>query len=84
MRPRHGLSAARDKVHGQGLLAALALALLLGATGMLAQGELNARFRAQAQARELLDQAHAALAQAALPDTRALAALADMVVSRSH
>jgi len=40
--------------------------------------------RAQAQARELLDRAHAALAQAALPDTRALAALADMVVSRSH
>ena len=46
MRPRHGLAAARDKVGGQGLIAALALALLLGATGMLAQGELNARFRA--------------------------------------
>ena len=59
MRPRHGLTAARHKVHGQGLLAALALALLLGATGMLAQGELNARFRAQAQARSL-----SALAQA--------------------
>ncbi|MCO5109554.1 MAG: polyprenyl synthetase family protein [Burkholderiaceae bacterium] len=40
--------------------------------------------RAQAQARDLLDQAHAALGQTALPDTRALAALADMVVSRSH
>ena len=40
--------------------------------------------RAQAQARDLLDQAHAALEQTALPDTRALAALADMVVSRSH
>ena len=40
--------------------------------------------RAQAQARDLLDQAHAALEQTALTDTRALAALADMVVSRSH
>ena len=40
--------------------------------------------RAKAQAKELLDQAHSALAQTALPDTRALAALADMVVSRSH
>ena len=59
MRPRHGLAAARDKVGGQGLIAALALALLLGATGMLAQGELNARFRAQAQAHSL-----SALAQA--------------------
>ena len=40
--------------------------------------------RAQAHARELLDEAHAALARSGLPDTRALAALADMVVRRSH
>ena len=40
--------------------------------------------RAQVHARELLAQAHAALAASGLPDTRALAALADMVVSRSH
>jgi len=40
--------------------------------------------RAQAHARELLAEAHAALAASGLPDTRALAALADMVVSRSH
>ena len=40
--------------------------------------------RAQAYARELLDEAHAALARSGLPDTRALAALADMVVRRSH
>ena len=40
--------------------------------------------RAQAYARELLVQAMAALDAAALPDTRALAALAQMVVNRSH
>ena len=40
--------------------------------------------RAQAYARELLVQALAALDAAALPDTRALAALAHMVVNRSH
>ena len=40
--------------------------------------------RAQAYARELLVQAQAALDAAALPDTRALAALAQMVVNRSH
>ena len=40
--------------------------------------------RAQAYARELLVQALAALNAAALPDTRALAALAQMVVNRSH
>ena len=40
--------------------------------------------RAQAHAQELLAQAHAALARSGLPDTRALAALADMVVGRSH
>ena len=40
--------------------------------------------RAQAYARELLVQALAALDAAALPDTRALAALAQMVVNRSH
>ena len=40
--------------------------------------------RAQAHARELLAEAHAALAASGLHDTRALAALADMVVSRSH
>jgi farnesyl diphosphate synthase len=39
---------------------------------------------AQAHARELLAEAHAALARSGLPDTRALAALADMVVQRSH
>ena len=40
--------------------------------------------RAGAYARELLQQAHAALASTGLPDQRALAALADMVVNRSH
>ncbi|MFT4240875.1 MAG: polyprenyl synthetase family protein [Acidovorax sp.] len=40
--------------------------------------------RAQAYARELLAQAHAALAASGLQDTQALAALADMVVRRSH
>ena len=40
--------------------------------------------RARAHAQELLDEAHAALARSGLPDTRALAALADMVVRRSH
>ncbi len=40
--------------------------------------------RAQAYAQELLQESHAALAQSGLPDTRALAALADMVVRRSH
>ncbi|MCW5223148.1 polyprenyl synthetase family protein [Verminephrobacter aporrectodeae subsp. tuberculatae] len=39
--------------------------------------------RAQAQAQELLEQAHAALARSGLPDARALAALADMLVRRS-
>nr|WP_085942454.1 farnesyl diphosphate synthase [Acidovorax sp. NO-1] len=40
--------------------------------------------RAQAYAQELLAEAHEALARSGLPDTRALAALADMVVRRSH
>lgn len=40
--------------------------------------------RAQAHAGELRVEAHAALAASGLPDTRALAALADMVVNRSH
>jgi farnesyl diphosphate synthase len=40
--------------------------------------------RAQAHARELLAEAHAALAASGLRQTHALAALADMVVSRSH
>ena len=40
--------------------------------------------RAQAYAQELLAEAHVALARSGLPDTRALAALADMVVRRSH
>lgn len=39
---------------------------------------------AQAHARELQVQAHAALARSGLADTRALAALADMVVDRTH
>ena len=39
---------------------------------------------AQAYAEALRTQAHAALAASGLPDTRALAALADMVVRRSH
>jgi farnesyl diphosphate synthase len=39
---------------------------------------------ARAHADELLGEAHAALARSGLPDTRALAALADMVVRRSH
>ena len=39
--------------------------------------------RAQAHARELLAQALAALARSGLPDTRALAALAEMVVRRT-
>src|SRR3990167_4059469 len=40
--------------------------------------------RAQAYAQELLVEAHAALVSSGLPDTRALAGLADMVVRRSH
>lgn len=40
--------------------------------------------RAQAYAQELLVEAHSALARSGLPDTRALAALADMVVRRSY
>ena len=40
--------------------------------------------RAQAHAQELLHEAQAALVRSALPDTRALGALADMVVRRSH
>lgn len=40
--------------------------------------------RAQAYAQELLGEAHAALARSGLPDARALAALADMVVRRSY
>ena len=40
--------------------------------------------RAQAYAQELLAEAHAALGRSGLPDTRALAARADMVVRRSH
>lgn len=39
---------------------------------------------AQEYAGQLLEQAHAALAASGLPDVRALAALADMVVRRSH
>jgi farnesyl diphosphate synthase len=40
--------------------------------------------QARAHADELCTLAHAALARSGLPDTRALAALADMVVSRTH
>ena len=40
--------------------------------------------QARAHAAELCALAHAALARSGLPDTRALAALADMVVSRTH
>lgn len=40
--------------------------------------------QARAHADGLLRDAHAALAASGLPDTRALAALADMVVNRSH
>ena len=40
--------------------------------------------RAQSHAQELLGEAQTALARSGLPDTRALAALADMVVSRSY
>lgn len=40
--------------------------------------------RAQAYAGQLCQEAHAALAASGLPEQRALAALADMVVSRSH
>ncbi|KQO21077.1 polyprenyl synthetase family protein [Acidovorax sp. Leaf78] len=40
--------------------------------------------RAQAYAQELLQESYAALARSGLPDTRALGALADMVVRRSH
>lgn len=39
---------------------------------------------AQQYAAQLLEQAHTALADSGLPDVRALAALADMVVRRSH
>ena len=40
--------------------------------------------RAQAYAQDLLGESQAALVRSGLPDTRALAALADMVVSRSY
>lgn len=40
--------------------------------------------QAQAYAQDLRTQAHDALARTGLPDTRALAALADLVVQRSH
>jgi farnesyl diphosphate synthase len=40
--------------------------------------------RARAHAQELLHEAHAGLAASGLHDTRALAALAEMVVNRSH
>lgn len=40
--------------------------------------------QARAHAEELRVQAHAALARSGLPDTQALAALADMVVQRTH
>jgi len=40
--------------------------------------------RAQAYAQELLQESYEALARSGLPDTRALGALADMVVRRSH
>ena len=40
--------------------------------------------RARAYARELLEQARSALATTGLPDTRALLALAEMVVVREH
>ena len=51
------------KPAGHGLVAALALAALLGAGGLLAQGELEARFRTRAQARSIaaLSQAREAL-----------------------
>ena len=47
------------RARGHGLIAALALALLMGAGGLLAQGELDGRFRAQAQARSVAALAHA-------------------------
>ena len=40
--------------------------------------------QAKRYAQSLLNEAHAALSRSGLPDTRALAALADKVVSRSH
>ncbi|ENO89218.1 hypothetical protein [Thauera linaloolentis] len=51
------------RASGHGLIAALALAILLGAGGLLAHGGLDARFRAQAQARSIsaLSQAREAL-----------------------
>ncbi|WP_341645911.1 hypothetical protein [Thauera sp. SDU_THAU2] len=54
---------ARVKTAGHGLVAALALAILLGAGGLLAHGELDARFRTRAQARSIaaLSQAREAL-----------------------
>mgnify|MGYP002041079082 CR=1 FL=1 len=48
------------------------------------QGFLLGLDQARAHADELCALAHAALARSGLPDTRALAALADMVVSRTH
>lgn len=59
MKHRH----ASPKASGHGLIAALVLAILLGAGGLLAHGGLDARFRAQAQARSIaaLSQAREAL-----------------------
>ncbi|WP_068636992.1 hypothetical protein [Thauera butanivorans] len=53
----------RVEAAGHGLVAALALAILLGAGGLLAHGELETRFRTRAQARSIaaLSQAREAL-----------------------
>ena len=53
------MTRARPRSTGHGLVAALALALLLGAGGLLAQGELEAQFRARAQARSIAALSHA-------------------------
>jgi len=54
---------APSRCAGHGLIAALALAILLGAGGLLAQGELEAQFRIRAQAHSIaaLSQAREAL-----------------------
>ncbi len=63
MRPASTNRLRHSRPRGSGLLAALVLTTLLGAAGLLAQGELSERIRARAQARSLaaLAEARAAL-----------------------
>lgn len=53
------MSTERSQSAGHGLIAAFVLAALAGAGGLLAQGELSARWRIQAQARSIAALSHA-------------------------